>query len=69
MFEDHIIILWNYFDTVTIWQIVCHEATWEMRARPLGAGLQEQAPNHLNLRWLRARAVSVKEKHGKDHVR
>jgi hypothetical protein len=30
--------------------------------RPLGVGLQEQAPNHLNLRWLKARVVSVKEK-------
>jgi hypothetical protein len=30
--------------------------------RPLGAGLQEQASNHLKLRWLRARVVSVKEK-------
>ena len=30
--------------------------------RPLGAGLQEQAPNHLKLRWLRARVVSVKDK-------
>jgi hypothetical protein len=30
--------------------------------RPLGVGLQEQAPNHLKLRWLRARVVSVKEK-------
>ena len=30
--------------------------------RSLGAGLQEQAPNHLKLRWLRARVVSVKEK-------
>ena len=29
---------------------------------PLGAGLQEQAPNHLKLRWLRARVVSVKDK-------
>ena len=27
--------------------------------RPLGAGLQEQASNHLKLRWLRARVVSV----------
>jgi hypothetical protein len=26
------------------------------------AGLQEQAPNSLKLRWLRARVVSVKEK-------
>ncbi len=26
------------------------------------AGLQEQAPNHLKLRWLRARVVSVKDK-------
>ena len=24
--------------------------------------MQEQAPNHLKLRWLRARVVSVKEK-------
>ena len=30
--------------------------------RPPGAGLQEQAPNHLKLRWLKARVVSVKEK-------
>jgi hypothetical protein len=29
--------------------------------RPLGAGLQEQAPKHLKLRWLRARVVSVME--------
>ena len=29
---------------------------------PPGAGLQEQAPNHLKLRWLRARVVSVKDK-------
>jgi len=33
-----------------------------MRDRPLEAGLQEQASNHLDLRWLRARVVSVKEK-------
>ena len=30
--------------------------------RPLGVGLQEQAPNHLKLLWLRAGVVSVKEK-------
>jgi hypothetical protein len=30
--------------------------------RPLGVGLQEQAPNHLKLLWSRARVVSVKEK-------
>jgi hypothetical protein len=30
--------------------------------RPLGAGLQEQAPNHLKLPWSRGRVVSVKEK-------
>jgi len=30
--------------------------------RPLGAGLQEQASNHLKLLWSRARVVSVKEK-------
>jgi hypothetical protein len=30
--------------------------------RPLGAGLQEQAPNHLKLLWSRAGVVSVKEK-------
>ncbi len=30
-----------------------------MRARPLGVGLQEQAPDHLKLRWLGARVVSV----------
>jgi len=51
---------------------VRHERAWCYRegvrncARdgggPPGAGLQEQAPNHLKLRWLRARVVSVKEK-------
>jgi hypothetical protein len=30
--------------------------------RPLEAGLQEQASNHLKLLWSRARVVSVKEK-------
>ncbi len=30
--------------------------------RPLGVGLQEQAPNHLKLHLLRAGVVSVKEK-------
>ena len=29
---------------------------------PLGAGLQEQASNHLKLLWSRARVVSIKEK-------
>ncbi len=31
-------------------------------SRSLGAGLQEQASNHLKLHWLRAVVVSVKEK-------
>lgn len=30
--------------------------------RPLGAGLQGQAPNHLKLLWSKARVVSVKGK-------
>ena len=30
--------------------------------RPLGVGLQEQAPNHLKLCWLKAKVVSIKEK-------
>jgi len=30
--------------------------------RPLGAGLQEQASNHLKLHWSRAIVVSVEEK-------
>ncbi len=30
--------------------------------RPLAAGLQDQAANRLELLWLRARVVSVKEK-------
>ena len=33
-----------------------------MRGWSLGVGLQEQAPNRLKLRWLRARVVSVREK-------
>jgi hypothetical protein len=32
--------------------------------RPLGAGLQEQAPNRLKLHALRALVVSVEEKAG-----
>jgi hypothetical protein len=30
--------------------------------RPLGAGLQEQASNHLKLLWSKATVVSVEEK-------
>ncbi len=37
------------------------EAVYEMRERPLAAGLQDQAANHLELLWSRARVVSVKE--------
>jgi hypothetical protein len=37
--------------------------------RPLGAGLQEQASNHLELHWLRTIVVSVKEKAWLDLVR
>ena len=33
---------------------------------PLGAGLQEQASNHLKLHWKRAFVVSVEEKAGLD---
>ena len=38
--------------------------------RPLGAGLQEQASNHLKLLWSRAKVVSVEEKvpEGRDQV-
>ena len=32
--------------------------------RPLGAGVQEQAPNHLTLQTLRATVVNVEEKAG-----
>ena len=39
-----------------------HEAVQEMRDRLLGAGLQEQASNHLKLLWSKVRVVSVKEK-------
>ena len=52
--------------------IVRHERAWCYRegvrncardgGRPPGVGLQEQASNHLKLRWLRARVVSVKDK-------
>jgi hypothetical protein len=53
-------------------KLVRHERAWSNRESvrnctrdgrgPPGAGLQEQASNHLKLRWLRARVVSVKEK-------
>ena len=33
-----------------------------MRVWPLGAGLQEQASNHLKLLWSKAMVVSVEEK-------
>ena len=33
-----------------------------MRVWPLGAALQEEAPNHLKLLWSKAMVVSVKEK-------
>ena len=55
-----------------IGKLVRHERAWSYRegvrnctrdgGGPPGAGLQEQAPNHLKLRWLRARVVSVKDK-------
>jgi RNA-directed DNA polymerase len=48
---------------------VCHEATREMRFWPLGAGLQEQAPNHLKLLWSKAMVVSVEEKVPRDGIR
>ena len=34
----------------------------EDEGRPLGAGLQEQASNHLKLLWSKAMVVSVEEK-------
>src|SRR5215831_12370472 len=37
--------------------------------RPLGAGCQEQAPNHRKLRRSRAVVVNVAEKAGRDPVR
>ena len=48
---------------------MCHESKHffarnytKNEGRSLGVGLQEQAPNHLKLLWLRAMVVSVKEK-------
>ena len=41
---------------------VSRKAEYEMRERPLAAGLQDQAANHLVLRRSRAGVVSVKEK-------
>jgi hypothetical protein len=42
---------------------VRHEAAQEMRVCwSLGVGLQEEAPKHLKLHWLRAEVVSVEEK-------
>jgi hypothetical protein len=41
---------------------VSRQAGYEMRDRPLAIGVQALAANRLELRWLRARVVSVKEK-------
>jgi hypothetical protein len=41
----------------------------EDEGRPLGAGLQELASNHLKLHWSRAIVVSVKEKVPQDGIR
>ena len=38
-------------------------------SRPPATGLQEQVSNHLKLRWLKARVVSVKEKVPLDGIR
>jgi hypothetical protein len=37
--------------------------------RPLGTALQEEVPNHLTRRWLRARVVSGEEMVRHDRVR
>ena len=42
-------------------QVCARNCARDERGGP-SAGLQEQASNHLKLRWLRARGVSVKEK-------
>ena len=47
--------------TSALYYKVCATAQ-EMRVWPLGAGLQEQASNHLKLLWSKAMVVSVKEK-------
>jgi len=41
----------------------------EDEGRPLGAGLQEQASNHLKLLWAKAMVVSVEEKVPQDGIR
>jgi len=51
---------------------VCHEHGWSQdravrncftdEGRPLGAGLQEQAPNHLRRLWSKAMVVSTEGK-------
>ena len=44
---------------VHLWQ---HATVQKDEGRPLGAGLQEQASNHLKLLWSKATVVSVEEK-------
>jgi len=41
----------------------------EDEGRPLGAGLQEQASNHLKLLWSKVMVVSVEEKVPQDGIR
>ena len=47
---------------------ICARCTKD-EGRPLEAVLQEEASNHLKLRWSRAMVVSVKEKAEHDFVR
>jgi hypothetical protein len=51
--------IFNLIEPMMISIVVCHERTFSKsvrnctkdEGRPLGAGLQEQASNHLKLRW------------------
>lgn len=67
-YPDGIVNISELYDSWTCLHVVCQERTFYkvcatvqmMRGVwPLGAGLQEQAPNHLKLSWLRGVVVSV----------
>lgn len=54
--------LWMEFLPRSGFVQVCRAICPKDEGRPLGAAFQEEASNHLELLWLRAMVMSVREK-------